>query len=62
MATAAKKRKPRANRAAAERGRLGGLERKRVLSRAKRREIAQKAAMARWQKAMKKNLGVEEPE
>ena len=49
MAVETKKRKTR-DRVAAERGRLGGLERKRKLSRKRRREIAVAAARARWDK------------
>ncbi len=61
MATTIKKRKKR-NKVAAARGRLGGLERKRRLSRKKRREIAQKAANTRWGRALRVNLGVDKPE
>jgi len=49
MATAVKKIK-KANRSAAERGRLGGVERKRRLDRKRRRAIAVAAAKARWAK------------
>ncbi len=42
--------KPEKNAAAAELGHMGGLARAKRLSKKRRREIARKAAAARWQK------------